>query len=289
MIKFKFNLFTKSDDFPIHIQYGFHEENDCFTHGHEDFSELVIVLDGSAEHTVNNESYGISKGDVFVINQDTEHGFNYANHMRICNIMFKPEEVFANVFDIKQLPGFQALFVLEPHYSQKVRFCSRLKLKANEFKAVENMITDIIEHYDKKDIGWKDYVSSSFMLLCIALSRLYNGQVNAYDNEFIKLADAIAYIENNYCGDISTHGLAAMSGYSERQFLRLFKSVFSTTPNLYILNLRIKKAQQLLKSSNLTIGEIAWNCGYDDHNYFSRIFKKHTDMTPSEYRALAKN
>ena len=118
------------------------------------------------------------------------------------------------------------------------------------------------------------------------LSRCYNTENVSPDHAFLKLADAVAYMENNYSDAISTETLAGIAGYSERQFLRLFKSVFATTPNLYIVNLRMKKAQQLLKAADATIGEIAWNCGYDDQNYFSRVFKKHTGMTPSEYQRI---
>ncbi len=250
---------------------------------------LVIVLEGSAKHIVNNEEYPVSKGDVFVINQFTAHSYVNANHLKICNIMFRPEEVFANVYDMKKMTGFQALFILEPHYSQNHHFCSQLHLSASEFNLVLKQLQEIMEVYCRKDVGWKDYVFSKFSLFCIMLSEFYNTVTLDSSNEFIKLAGAAAHIENHYCSDITTEELAKIAGYSSRQFQRLFKAVFSTTPNFYIVELRMKKAQQLLKSSNATIGEIAWNCGYDDQNYFSRLFKKHTGMTPSDFRQHIKH
>lgn len=289
MIRFPFRLFSDSEDFPIHIQYGYHEKDDCYVHGHEDFSELVIVVEGAAQHIVNQESYPISKGDIFVINQYTEHGFASAEHLEIFNIMFRAEETFSDVHDMKQMSGFQALFVLEPHYSQNHSFCSQLKLTASEFTAVKTLVMDTLEEYKRKEVGWKDLVSAQFQLLCVMLSRLYQTDTAGTDNAYLKLAGAVAHIENHYCTAVTTEELAKIAGYSERQFLRLFKSVFSVTPNLYIINLRMKKAQQLLKTSPLSIGEIAWNCGYDDHNYFSRIFKKHVGMTPSEYQLLTRS
>lgn len=71
-------------------------------HSHKDFSELVIVTEGSARHIVDNESYVISKGDVFVISGDTEHGFSDAQDLRICNIMFEPSFWTKNSYDIKK-------------------------------------------------------------------------------------------------------------------------------------------------------------------------------------------
>ena len=289
MIRFPFRLFSEQEEFPIHFQYGFHEQNDCYVHGHADFSELVIVLGGSAQHIVNNETYPIAKGDIFVINSLTEHGFSDAQHLEICNIMFKPEAAFADVLDMKQLPGFQALFILEPHYSQNHGFCSQLRLTAGEFSDTAALVHQTLAEYQQKNGGWQDLVRANFHLLCVHLSRLYRTSTDNDDIGFIKLAGAVAYIENHYCTALSTEQLANIAGYSERQFLRLFKSVFSVTPNLYIISLRMKKAQSLLKTSTLSIGEIAWSCGYDDHNYFSRIFKKHTGMTPTEYQSLTRN
>lgn len=284
MIKFPFSLFAAAEGFPIHLQYGSHEEDDCYPHGHEDFSELVVVLEGSAQHIVNSESYMISKGDVFVIDCHTEHAFVNASNLKICNLMFRPEEVFAHIYDIKKLAGFQALFVVEPHYSRNYHFCSQLKLKTGDFAVIKKAVEELMEEYTEKASGWQDIVFSRFTLLCISLSKLYHTERAGSDNEYLKLAVAIAYIENNYCGEISSEELASMSGYSERQFLRLFRSIFSETPSAYIMKLRMKKAYQLLRSGNTTIGEVAWSCGYDDQNYFSRAFKKHYGITPSQCR-----
>ncbi|MBE6877041.1 MAG: helix-turn-helix domain-containing protein [Ruminococcus sp.] len=280
MIAFPYDLFSETPDFPVHLQYGFHDK-ELYLHVHEDFSELVIVLNGSAGHIVGGESYHISKGDVFVVGQNTEHGYEKTQRLTICNIMFRPE-VFEHAYDIRQLSGFQALFVLEPHYSQKYHFLSHLKLNPQNFTETETLITEIIQEYQGKKIGWQDMTYSGFLKLCVMLSRCY--QDTDSGNTFLKLADAAAYLEHHFCEHVSMTELAEISGYSERQFFRLFKSAFQTTPNLYLAGLRMKKAQHLLQSTSLSIGEIAFKCGYDDQNYFSRAFRKYTGMTPSEYQ-----
>lgn len=281
MIAFPYEIFSQTPDFPVHLQYGFHDQ-ELYLHAHADFSELVIVLNGSASHIVGGESYHISKGDVFVVGQNTEHGYENTQKLTICNIMFR-QEAFSRSWDIRQLSGFQALFVLEPHYSQKYHFLSRLKLNQTSFAETETLITEIMTEYQNQKTGWRDIVSSGFLKLCVSLSRLYENSSQP-DNVFLKLADAAAYLEHHFCEQISLSELAALSGYSERQFFRLFRSVFQTTPNLYIFHLRMKKAEYLLQNTSLSIGEIAFRCGYDDQNYFSRAFRKSIGMTPSEYQ-----
>lgn len=286
MISFPFGIFTENEDFPIHIQYGFHD-TDMYEHCHENFSEMVIVLNGSARHIVNGESYPISAGDVFVINQSVSHGFCEPDKLTICNIMVQPEKVFDRVHDMTSLPGFQSLFFIEPQYYAMYGFLSQLKLGNEEFSAIRTMIRSINSEYSLKQPGWRDSVFAQFYSLCIACSRFYKQENSDVRNNFLRLADVAAYIENNYTTQLSTERLAEISGYSQRQFLRMFKNVYSETPNSYITDLRIKKAKLLLTSTDSAIGDIAFECGYSDQNYFSRLFLKKTGMSPSAYRSAA--
>lgn len=283
MIKLPLNIFTQNESFPFFIQYGEHKE-DLYMHSHENFSELVIVLNGSAEHIVDNENYRISKGDVFVISDETVHGYANVKDFRICNIMFDPMFFITPELDIAESAGFQALFFLEPHCSRTKHFASRLKLDFNAFIQINHLIEKLYREYTEKQTGWKTMVKSDFLNLAVVLSRLYNVEKITDETGIIKLAEAIAYIEKNYAEPISVSGLARLSNYSERQFIRLFKETLGCIPIDYITNLRMQKAHELLKTSSLPIAEIASRCGYNDSNYFSRIFKKHNAETPSEYR-----
>lgn len=286
MHEFKLSEFAETDDFPFYIQYGFHNDR-CYLHGHADFSELVIVLDGSAFQFVENDAYPIAKGDVFVLDKYTSHSYVDAVNFKICNIMFRPEVLFEHLPHIRQHAGFQALFILEPYYAKHHQFCSRFRLKPEDFSSIQKMLAEMIHEHTEKQEGWQTLLYAKFLQLCTILSRLYQDAEQDHADDIIKLATAVACIEKNFCNDINLADLAAMTGYSERQFNRLFKSAFSTAPSLYITNLRLQKAQLLLKNSNQSIGEIAWNCGYIDQNYFSRIFKKYIGLTPTEYRQNA--
>ena len=109
----KLSYFTNDESFPLFVQFGGHDVP-LFVHGHEDFYELVTVLDGSAEHIVDGERSVISKGDVFVIGNGINHGFDNTHGLRVCNIMYRPEMLFSGDMDIRKIPGFHALFLLEP-------------------------------------------------------------------------------------------------------------------------------------------------------------------------------
>ena len=70
---------------------------------------------------------------------------------------------------------------------------------------------------------------------------------------------------------------------SEVHFRKLFAEKYNTTPKQYIIDVRMKKAKQMLRASNLAVTEIAYMCGFTSLYSFSRAFKDKTGQTPSEY------
>ena len=65
---------------------------------------------------------------------------------------------------------------------------------------------------------------------------------------------------------------------------RAFKEVLTQSPSDVIINLRMQKAEYLLKDKSLNISEISYACGFNDPKYFSRLFRKSFDCSPKEYR-----
>ena len=94
-----------------------------------------------------------------------------------------------------------------------------------------------------------------------------------------------AYIQQNFKEDINLNVLADKLNYSAAWLTKLYVQHYNTTPSKYILNLRIAQAKTLLaQNPELSIRQIGEWIGYRDQGYFSRIFKKHTGLSPIEYR-----
>ena len=94
------------------------------------------------------------------------------------------------------------------------------------------------------------------------------------------------YIDENYeKEDLSLQEIAEQFSVSESYLCVIFKKAFDYTINQYIIDQRIEKAKDYLKNSNKKIKEISDLVGYRDCNYFIRIFKKTTGITPADYRS----
>lgn len=95
---------------------------------------------------------------------------------------------------------------------------------------------------------------------------------------------AAHYFNENYNQNINIDEFAASLNMSTCWFIRNFKQYNKITPLAYILSIRIANAQNLLETTSYNITEIASIIGYDNPLYFSRLFKKQTGLSPSDYR-----
>ena len=94
----------------------------------------------------------------------------------------------------------------------------------------------------------------------------------------------IEYADSN----LSVESLADDMGVSTVYFRRLFASAYAATPQSYITSVRIAEAKKLLSYQFITIEECAYRTGFSSKQYFSRVFKEHTGITPGEYRRSKK-
>lgn len=97
-------------------------------------------------------------------------------------------------------------------------------------------------------------------------------------------ARIIEYIEKNYMESITLEQLSQVSGMSKNGIIAMFKRLYGMTPVKYMNNLRLYKACELLKNTDMPISQLAYQCGFADSNYFARVFKEQRGMTPREYR-----
>ena len=103
-----------------------------------------------------------------------------------------------------------------------------------------------------------------------------------HENQLVVRAQA--YIQENYHKDLSLDEVSRQMDLSPYYFSKLFKDEAGCNFVEYVTNLRIRKAKELLVGNDKSMKEICGAVGYSDPNYFSRIFKKNTGMTPTEFR-----
>ncbi len=110
---------------------------------------------------------------------------------------------------------------------------------------------------------------------------IFNGQKEHSDESIM---NAQLYIENNFGEKISVEELANRCATSRRNFVRRFKKATANTPLEYIQRVKIEAAKKELESSTKNVHEVMYVIGYNDDKSFRNIFRKHTGLSPLEYR-----
>lgn len=94
----------------------------------------------------------------------------------------------------------------------------------------------------------------------------------------------ITYIDTSFSENLSLDGLSTKFNFSPKYISNLIKAKLGKSFTDYVTDLRITKAVELLTKTNMEIKEISAAIGYEDQQYFHRIFKKKTGQTPTQYR-----
>jgi transcriptional regulator GlxA family with amidase domain len=102
------------------------------------------------------------------------------------------------------------------------------------------------------------------------------------------VAQAQQWLQSHLASPVSMARLAQRLQLSPRTLNRRFKQATGISPLAYLQSLRIAAAKDLLRHSNLSIGDIAWRQGMQDVSYFSQLFRRHCGMSPLRYRAAVR-
>lgn len=138
-------------------------------------------------------------------------------------------------------------------------------------------------------IAAKLYAEAATTFLAAHLLRHYCTRTQSLPNfagglPKYKLRQAIAYIQEHLGDEISLEAIASHLNMSQYYFCHLFKQSIGISPYQYVLQQRINKAKQLLKQRQLTITDVALECGFANQTHFTKHFRKLAGMTPRAYR-----
>ncbi len=269
-------------DFRFRIAFVEHE-GDFKMHAHE-YSELVFVMGGRGIHQTEMEEYALETGDVFVISGERMHGFKEAKKLNLCNIMFDPSQFLAGKSELEEMMGYHALFDLQPRTRSVDRFRERLHLGAESLAYATSLITNLRIEYERRAEGRRLVITSAFHLLITFLCRLYSQEKRDTALPLTQMAGVASYIQKNFRETIRIEDLARVANLSVSQFQRKFKRFYNVTPVQYINKLRIHEACEQLKNANLSITQIAFDCGFGSSSFFSTQFRQALNESPSTYR-----
>ena len=127
-------------------------------------------------------------------------------------------------------------------------------------------------------------IKQKYLIAQQEMEQIFNEKLAGQTKE--QIAEVLKdYLVANLSENINLNLIAYNMGYSAGHLTKVFAAQYDMNPSKYLINLRMKKSQQMLiHNENMSVRQIGEAVGYPDQAYFSRIFKKYVGMSPAEYR-----
>ena len=262
--------------------YIFPDQRDCEHHTHE-FWEVQIITKGKATHRLDGNAKEVQKGDVFVIPEGAGHAYSNTKDLGVINLLYIPEELEYKPDSLNELPGYHVLFNIEPQSMSKKRESVHLRLEPNQLMWLENFVGKMQRETEKKTLGLRAFLMASFFEFQVEISKISSKTASTLSHEH-EVGTLVSFFVTHYNENITLDDCSKLTHMSRSSLNRFFNEYYNMSPLSYLMNVRLAQAESLLFSSDLSITNIAFDCGFRDSNYFSKLFKKMNGLSPHQYR-----
>lgn len=275
--------FEEHGGFPLSIMRVKDHSATAGLHGHN-FYEVVIVLSGEGRHKTDTSHFALTAGDAFLLRGKMVHGYENTRELSLINVIFDPDTLRMDLAGLHDSPGYHTLFHIEPKLRMSNRFAGRLQLSEDQLAHVVEIIVRIEEELGGRRGGYQ-FMSTAYLMELIGyLSRCYDRMVLPATRPLVRLGDVLTFVQEHYNETITVAQLAKIARMSETSLIRTFKKVLGRPPIEHVIRIRVSKAKELLRRDDMRITEIAFACGFNDSNYFSRQFRNITGQSPRTFR-----
>lgn len=278
-------LHYDNPDFPVFIRknyISFHEEiSDMSIHWHDEL-EFIYVLAGDIRYLVDGRTVTMNAGEGIFVN--SRHLHLIMNGKRDCVllcIIFPPTVLCTT----KYVSGK----MVEPIIFRNDLSYVLLDSKIDWQKRVLCHLNDIYEHSLK--LGGE-------MEILVSAYRLWNemftnvtvpeASVKHSGDSLSDIKKMIEYIQDNYQKKISLNDLCLHAGIGKNKCTMLFRKFTNLSPMQYLCNYRMEKGIELLKNTEMSITEIAFETGFSGASYFTENLRKHMGLSARQIRQRGK-
>ena len=249
-------------------------------HTHE-FIEIVYVLSGQVEQTINGQIHEVKRGDVLFMGTDCTHSFGADPKYSYVNILFSPDIVSDDkssaysIFSLFFLSSFNEL-------CGEANF-GKISFDSSEIDEIEFIVLKMLSEYREKNFSWETVVGNYLNVFITKLLRKVQAGIDSSEIDDM-WNDLAGYIETNLSSKLSLTLLAKKYFYNPSYFSRIFKEKFGMTLSEYITRKRLDHAVSLLKESELSIEDISSKCGFSDRSSLYHCFSRYLNSSPNSYR-----
>lgn len=245
------------------------------------FHLLVFFTNGSGTHEVDFDRFEIQSGSVFVLQPGQIHHWILSEDIEGF-IVFYAAEMYNLYFGQKTIGDYPFYFSI--HNSPEIL------LDATEIQTVLPYFENLIAEMQTNKLFKRDKIMNLLDSIHIELARKYSEiyihEAHSYN---VKIKNLEQFLEQKFKEEKSAAFYASALNVSLKHLNRICNEILKKTTTEVIVDRVILEAKRMLLDKNWTVNEIATELGYEDYSYFTRLFKKHTKQTPTNFRLLKKD
>ncbi|RYJ52807.1 helix-turn-helix domain-containing protein [Flavobacterium petrolei] len=257
------------------IDHSFVEE----PHRHNSYV-LVFFTKGSGTHEIDFDVFAIQQGSMFFLQPGQMHHWNLSDDVEGF-VIFYSQEMYNLYFGQKTIADF-------PFYSS-VDNKPEMVFDASELKAILPYFESLIVEIQSNQLLKQDKIMNLLDIIHIEIARKYSEthlhEAHSYN---VKIKNFEVLLEHNFKTEKAPFFYASQLNITLKHLNRICNEMLQKTTTEVITARIILEAKRMLMDKKFTVNEIATELGFDDYSYFTRLFKKHTGMTPTDFRISKK-
>lgn len=233
------------------------------------FWELEFIISGSGIYEINNISYPIKPGTMFLTTPADYHTYSLKRDESF--------EFFGVQFRSEHLDNTVSSYLYSCAEPIVVTF------EGERFFAMYDSLDRLTRVFFEKQPMYEIMTRNIIENICIEAAREIMSDLPRRGDD-MAIRSAVIFIKNNYREHITLREAANAAGLSDAYFSHIFSAVMGIGFSAYVRDVRLDAAANLLKSTDLSIKEICYDTGFGNRNYFTEAFRNHFGMSPREYR-----
>ena len=239
---------------------------------------IAYVISGRRIFHKNQKSWELKEGTCVFVKKGTHIAEKPRGEGWCVMVFFMPDKFLAQLTrENKQSLSWTGL----PHPGSD----HVLELNVNELS--KSFFTSMLAYFNQVTPPPENLLELKFKELILSLltdrqNKHFLACLNSLSNESQQTLSDV--VENNFAFNLTLAEYAKLACKSVPTFKREFKRVFNDTPARWILKRRLAMAAELLENTSLSIGEIVFECGFENQTHFSRVFKDKMGVQPSQFR-----
>lgn len=279
IFKLKENTEHGNINFPLALYKFVANNNIVVTEHWHDETELLYVAKGTLGVNINNKIYTCKENELIFVNSGELHSIS-GNDVHYFAVVFNSDMLSFSVKDMVQN------HIIRPITEGKITFFHKPRVSSDMLRLVKH----IIHINTEKSTGYMLETKASLLMLinrliCADMYSTNSPSARQSETDLV-LKSIVTYISEHFHEKILLGDISKEFNMSPKYFCRFFKKHFHKTFIEYLNLVRIENAVKIFDTTDSTVTETAFSCGFSNMSYFTKIFKEIMGYTPSQYRNL---